>query len=251
MVMGEYSREDIIAAIQQATEHDGGKPVGRMRFETLTGITRRSWQGMYWARWSDALRAAGFDPNPVNQRLDQDEALKQAAELVRGFGRLPGEEEIRVARRSDPTLMSHSALRSVGGRRDGGLVTKLRELALNDPAYADLLGLLPEPVAVNGDDAAQDVRPGLVAVTGQVYLVKMGKHYKIGRSNAAGRRTYELGIKMPERLTVVHVLDSDDPEGIEIYWQKRFEKQGKRLEGEWFALTREDVAAFKRRGRFM
>ncbi len=58
--MGGYSREDIIAAIQQATAHDGGKPVGRMRFETLTGITRRSWQGVYWTRWSDALRAAGW-----------------------------------------------------------------------------------------------------------------------------------------------------------------------------------------------
>lgn len=249
--MGAHSRDDIITAIQEATAHDGGKPVGRMRFETLTGITRRSWQGVYWARWSDALREAGFDPNTVTQRLDQDEMLKQAAELVRRFGRLPVEEEIRVARRSDPTLMSHSALRSIGARRDGGLVTKLRELALNDPAYADLLSFLPEPVAVDGDVVAQDIPPGLVAVTGQVYLVKMGKHYKIGHSNAAGRRTYELGIKMPERLTVVHVLDSDDPEGIEAYWHKRFEKQGKRLEGEWFALTREDVAAFKRRGRFM
>jgi hypothetical protein len=73
--MAGYTRDEIIAAIQQATADDGGKPVGRMRFETLTGITRRAWQGVYWARWGDALREAGFEPNTVSQALDKDKVL--------------------------------------------------------------------------------------------------------------------------------------------------------------------------------
>lgn len=251
--MAGYTREEIIAAIRQATAHDGGKPVGRMRFETLTGITRRAWQGVYWARWSDALHDAGFEPNPVTRALDQEAVLRQAAEMVRHFGRLPVEEELRVARRSDPTLPSHSALRTLGGRRSGDLPAKLRGLAESDPAYQDILDLLPEPATSDApnDTAAQDAvsLPTPPGVAGQVYLAQMGKHYKIGRTNAAGRRMYELAIQLPERLTLVHVLDTDDPDGIERYWHERF--KDKRGNGEWFLLAREDVAAFKRRGRFM
>jgi hypothetical protein len=94
------------------------------------------------------------------------------------------------------------------------------------------------------DEDARDL-----PLAGQVYLMKAGSHYKIGRSNAAGRRAYELAIQLPERLEVVHVLDTDDAVGIEKYWHNRF--ASRRANGEWFALTKADVNAFKRRGRFM
>jgi hypothetical protein len=44
---------------------------------------------------------------------------------------------------------------------------------------------------------------------GFVYLVKSGRFYKVGRSNAAGRREYELPIQMPEKLTTVHTIRTD------------------------------------------
>lgn len=251
--MAAYTRDDIIAAIQQATADDGGKPVGRMRFETLTGITRRSWQGVYWARWGDALREAGFEPNAAARATDKDELLHKTAEMVRRLGKLPAEEELRIARRADPTLPTLTALRSFGGRREGILVAKLRELAESDPTYADILDLLPEPATIthNGDEPDAATLPAPHGVTGQVYLARMGKYYKIGLSRAVGRRIYELERHQPEQLTLVHTLQTDDPEGIERYWLDRFEKQGKRLNGEWFSLSREDIAAFRRRGRFM
>jgi len=54
---------------------------------------------------------------------------------------------------------------------------------------------------------------------------------------------------MPEKVAMIHVITTDDPTGIEAYWHKRFE--AKRKNGEWFDLSREDVAAFKRRRKFM
>ncbi|KZS61228.1 GIY-YIG nuclease family protein [Mycobacterium pseudokansasii] len=246
--MTAHTREEIIAAIQQATAHEGGQPVGYRRFETLTGITRGAWYGVYWTKWADALSEAGLEPNQANQAADKEAVLQLIAELVRRMGRLPTEGDLRIARRSDATLPSMRMLRSFGGRND--LRARLRELATANPAYADLLELVPAPVSPADDDCDREPElPAAPCVTGQVYLAQMGKHYKIGRTNSSGRRMYELAIQLPERLTIIHVLETDDPAGIERYWHERF--KGKRGNGEWFLLSREDVAAFKRRGRFM
>ena len=90
--------------------------------------------------------------------------------------------------------------------------------------------------------------PGPVLQDGFVYLIKSGRFYKIGKTNAAGRREYELDIQLPESVKTIHVIRTDDPGGIEAYWHKRFEE--KRKKGEWFELTGADVAAFRRR-KFM
>jgi hypothetical protein len=56
-----------------------------------------------------------------------------------------------------------------------------------------------------------------VASIGFVYLTRFGRHFKIGRTNAIGRRERELAIQLPEKSKTVHVIETDDPEGIEAY----------------------------------
>lgn len=78
--------------------------------------------------------------------------------------------------------------------------------------------------------------------------MKSGRFYKIGSSRNVERRNYELGIKLPEDLNILHKIRTDDPVGIENYWHNRF--KDKRKQGEWFELSSGDVTAFRRR-KFM
>ena len=79
---------------------------------------------------------------------------------------------------------------------------------------------------------------------GFVYLIKFRTEYKIGASAEPERRFGAVATQMPDAMTNIHTIKTDDPFGVEKYWHRRFE--AKRLKGEWFKLTPTDVRAFKR-----
>jgi len=99
--------------------------------------------------------------------------------------------------------------------------------------------------AAPGDSADRPLPVSARArVTGHVYLLRHDQDYKIGRSNDVARRCREVALLLPQDLEEVHRIDTDDPEGIERYWHERF--AARRLRGEWFRLTGDDIAAFGR-----
>lgn len=111
----------------------------------------------------------------------------------------------------------------------------------------DVAKLCP-PLRVVADDDKAVSAPARAPDFGCVYLMKSGRFYKIGRTNAVGRRERELAIQLPEKVRLVHSIRTDDPAGIEEYWHKRFHER--RKNGEWFEPSTDDVAAFRRR-KFM
>lgn len=125
------------------------------------------------------------------------------------------------------------------------MISKIAEFCRSREGFQDVLAMCG--VEAHTDNKSQD-EPEDGGEIGFVYLFKCGRFYKIGRSNAAGRREYELAIQMPEKATMVHQIRTDDPAGIEDYWHRRF--AASRKNGEWFDLSASDVKKFKRR-KFM
>lgn len=239
-------KAEILAAIRRCADENGGVAVGRERFVALTGIRESDWLGRYWARWGDAVSEAGYEPNTLQAAYTDEHVLDALAELVRTQGTFPTTAEMRLHRRSNPAFPAHNVFSRFGGKAD--LVARLVEHLRGDPEWADVAAIA-EAVGAQQPKRDEPEPEGSALLAGQVYLMKSGAHYKIGRSNSAGRRAYELAIQLPDRLDIVHIIDTDDAVGIEQYWHRRF--AARRANGEWFNLTKADVAAFRRRKHFM
>jgi hypothetical protein len=236
------SKERIIAEIVRTAADNGGAPLGRNRFADETGISPGSWRGKYWRTWSEALQEAGFDPNSPPEAHTLEVLTLGLISLTRQHRRFPTDAEVRLAKRADPSFPAHHAFSKVGSRPVR--IELVRAYAVAHHEYRDVLEFLPAAGGAQHESAPSTEAGG----DGSVYMLKMGKHYKIGHTFSVPRRHREIALELPEKPDVIHVIATDDPVGIENYWHGRF--AAKRTNGEWFALTREDIRAFKRR-KFM
>ncbi len=240
-------KEHIIGEIRRTAKTNGGVPLGWRRFEAETGIRYHDWFGRYWTRWSDAVREAGIEPNRMAKAFDDEFLLNKLVQLTRRLGHVPSQGDLLLAPKKATTFPSERAFRRLGSKAQRAV----RVIAFCEahPGHDDVSALW-RPVATSERPPDAEEVNSSVAAVGYVYLLKHGsrREYKIGRTNNPLRREGELGmIQLPEKLQPVHYIKTDDPAGIENYWHTRFASKCK--EGEWFALTAEDVRAFKRRRR--
>lgn len=83
-----------------------------------------------------------------------------------------------------------------------------------------------------------------VSRNGFVYLVRSeAGHYKIGRAVNVENRMRMFHVKLPFPVTLDHTITCNDCVVAEKMLHKKF--NGKRLDGEWFALAPEDVDYIK------
>ena len=238
-------KQHILKEIQRTAKANAGAPLGREKFLQETGIKESDWSGIYWARWGDALREAGFTANQLQSAHDENHLLENYVALIREVGRIPVAMELRLKRRSDPSFPSHNTFARFGTKQQ--LIAKAIEFCRSRGGLDDVEQICQAQVAGPTTERDED-HESVDEEFGFVYLIQSGRFFKIGKTNALGRREYELKIQLPEKAKTVHSIRTDDPTGIEAYWHKRFETR--RKNGEWFELSRADVSAFKRR-RFM
>jgi hypothetical protein len=157
----------------------------------------------------------------------------------------PTQPELKINNHNDKKFPTLTTMKSRLGNKTETL-EKLIVFCKTKPEYKEVLEICETELEGYKPSSAKDkIVEGELGV---VYLMKSGKHYKIGKATHTGNRHYQLSIQLPEKVSLVHEIQTDDPFGIEKYWHGRF--QDKRLNGEWFELTPSDIAAFKRR-KFM
>jgi Meiotically up-regulated gene 113 len=235
-------KQIILDAIRRLAEDNGGRAPGRTVFERHTRISLSDWYPHHWLRWGDALVAAGYSPNKLQGAISRDVIVQKFVELAKELRKVPVGGEIRRKANADKTFPSHSVFLKIGGKE------KLMQAALRyckeHPGNEEVADMLADRLAASrAPDERQSTKDSKPA-TGFVYLMKSGRHFKIGRTVSIGRRERELKIQIPVPPQTIHSIETDDPIGVEAYWHKRF--QEKRGQGEWFELTRDDVQAFRR-----
>lgn len=104
IIYARLMREHIVNEIRRIASANGGKPPGRRSFELETGIRTSEWYGVIWARWSDALAEAGFEPNQKQGKLDREFLLEKCAQAFRHYGRVPTAIELRMYSKLDPAF---------------------------------------------------------------------------------------------------------------------------------------------------
>jgi hypothetical protein len=241
-------KEHILSEIKRTAKLNGGIPLGIRRFCRETGIRESDLCGVFWSKWSEALAEAGFSGNRLTAPVDEQLVLKAIADHTRELGHFPTKPEFGLLHQRDKNFPIMTTLtRRLGNRRE--IVLKVLEFCRSSDSWTDVIDICQQiqPAllkTVPSDDASDERAPEI----GHVYLLKHGNEYKIGRSTDAVRRYKEIRTQMPYKTEEIHVIETDDPSGIEAYWHNRFRE--KKLEGEWFKLSAADVKAFKKR-KFM
>lgn len=231
-------RDQILAEIKRIAKANGGQPPGSALFETETGIRMHEWRGKFWAKWSDAVAEAGMKPQEKTKKIESAYILPKLAEMVRHYKREPTQPEIEMYRQIQPGLPWYQTLlQHFGSKLE--MFSELRAWAETTDGYDDVVALLPA-----NKEETKTVAGG-VPKEGFVYLIKSGAFYKIGRGDELEKRVKQIRTALPDTSTLEHSIKTDDPAGIEAYWHRRF--VDKRANGEWFKLSLQDVAAFKRR----
>jgi Meiotically up-regulated gene 113 len=229
-------RERILTEIKRLVTESGKVP-GVKVFENETGILRREWTGKIWARWSEAVQEAGFEPNGLTQRFNSEQVLQSVIECCEALGRLPSTNDLRLFTYQNSGFPAHGTIENHYPKR-ALLVEALRTFSNENPPYAHILEMLPSPVTVDAETPS-------TSNYGHVYLLKAGDYYKIGQSSDLEKRVKSINVALPDKASLEHAISTDDPPGIETYWHRRF--ADRRANGEWFKLSKADVLAFKKR----
>jgi Meiotically up-regulated gene 113 len=244
-------RDEIIAEIHKFVAANDGEIPGERTFVAATRIKQSAWKGRYWARWTDAVREAGYDPNSMTQKIPEDDILAHLATFITELGYFPFRDEFNMRARTIHGFPVWDTIR----KRYGGMPETASALLdfsrrFSNPALEKLCTerLERESIKLAPASNGERIKPSKV---GYVYLKYSPslRLYKIGKANNPTKRGAGISLLLPEDLVPKHEIRTDYPFILEKYWENRF--RDKRKQGEWYELSTADIKAFKARREFM
>lgn len=232
------NREDVLAALKATTESNGGVPLTRGRFFRETGLTIEDLRRAGFPSHGELLRSVGHQPQPLQQAFSDDQLFEPLAQLTELKGHFPNHSERETERYRNKAFPSYEAFRRRTRTEslEHAVLMWCRSNGQYSKAAAILTALLAKEKKAIPTKAAS-------ALKGYVYLLSSGKRYKIGKESARGGRIAAASTWLIEQKWLHHI-ETDDPAGVEAYWHNRF--KDKQIAREWYKLTADDVAAFRR-----
>ncbi len=245
------SKEEILVELHKFVAVNNGVIPGERTFMAATRIKQSAWKGKYWARWTDAVREARYDPNAMTQQIPDEGILKELAAFIIKLGHFPVRDEINMQARATPGFPVWQTIKKrYGGmpQTAAALLEFSRETA--NTALARLCEERLEREALKPKDEANSQRQTVISA-GFVYLKYSPslRLYKIGKANDSNKRGAGISLLLPEDLVPKHEIRTDCPYILEKYWENRF--RARKKQGEWYDLTSADINSFKKRREFI
>ena len=135
--MVENDKEALLEAIRSAAVSHGGTRLTRQQFLSVSGLKLGD-LFRHFARWSDALAAAGVNIDPYNQRIPSEDLILDWGQLTRSLGRIPTRNEYKLEGNYSPGVFN----RNFGPW--SSLPSAFREFAADRPEWVDVVGFLPQ-----------------------------------------------------------------------------------------------------------
>lgn len=242
------NKDQILDAIRHHFAETGEAPGRETFLRQHPDVPRMAFRGLYWARWSDAVREAGLTPREFTSATDETALFRPLAQLTRALGRYPTQPELVLHRQSDPgTPLGSSLTQRFGTKAEQ--VARLRAWCTTQPGFEDVAAICT--VASETVDNTPETEDHTAIQAGYVYLLRSRtRGFKIGRTSSMPRRWSEIESADPDEVELVHHFKTIDAVGIEAYWLARFDAQRKDR-GEWFSLSSKHVSEFKIRSKSM
>jgi Meiotically up-regulated gene 113 len=243
MIESNVVKNEIISLICKLANEAGGVPPGQRKFATETGIKDHVWRGKIWVKWTDALAEAGFDSLKWIEKFDDEFLLTKLGDLAVRLGHFPSQSELRYESANNSNFPSTTAF-----KKRWGMSQIAEELARYAAKFenATVSRLATDYLQAKPVKEVLKAEFTNAAAKGHVYLQKVDKRFRIGKTNSLVGRYRQVQLETPHKVEYVHTILTDDPDGVEKYWHKRFEPLRLQISGDWFVLKPTDIAAFKR-----
>lgn len=240
------TKEDLCEHLRRVARENGGQPPGESRFYREAKLTKDNLWDVGIRSYGDLCELAGLPRNRLRQKMTPDQLFEPLALLAAKINRFPDHTDREIARRGDATFPSYEAYRTAQDEK-GAIEHQLLDWCRSRPEHSAALAIVQLHVSQQ-DDHPQQLRQTRKKVNGYVYLMRYGnsgRDYKLGMTEQVLRRHAQISGMFPGNLRIVHVIETDDPAGIERYWKRRFERTRIQDKDEIFRLTLDDIAAFK------
>ena len=137
-------KQEIINEIKRTAAENNGEPLGERSFEKETCIRRTEWYGVYWAKWSEAVQEAGFEPNKPNQAYDEPWLIECFIRIIREVEEWPSQARVELICRNQDDLPSGRAFRNIF-RTKSNLAARVFAYCQERGGYDDIIAIC-EPI---------------------------------------------------------------------------------------------------------